>query len=121
MSSASRLMPLRSSMNRPSLSGVALVAIIFATLTALLVSTQSVELALSALAAVAFIVCLMVVPTFWMAVLLIVVVPFHGLITVILLEACGSNARQLFAVWKEVLILIGIFRVLRTNPNRWRI
>jgi hypothetical protein len=56
-------------------------------------------------------------PPFWLAVLLIVFTPFEGLITA-LLGGFNSSARQWFAMWKEVLLAVGIFRVLWHNPKR---
>lgn len=106
-------------MNIP-LSGMAATVFLAAAVVAVLISTQSLEAALAAVAAEAICVCLMIVPTFWMAVVLVVLIPFQSLVTQ-LLGGYGSNTQQVFAAWKEVLLLIGIFRVLWNNPNRRQI
>jgi hypothetical protein len=115
-----RVFPSRSSVMNIPLSGAAAAVFLVAAVAAVLISTQSVEAALAAVAVGAFCVCLMIVPTFWMAVVLVVLIPFQTLISE-LLGRYGSNARQVFAAWKVVLLLIGIFRVLRNNPNRRQI
>jgi hypothetical protein len=72
---------------------------------------------LAAVAATAFCAFLITAPPFWLALLLIVLIPFHNLIT----QSFGgfdSSVSQWFAPWKEVLLGIGIFRVLWHNPNR---
>jgi len=75
------------------------------------------KVALAALAGGAFCAFLITAPPFWLALLLVVLIPFHNLITA-LLGGFDSSARQWFAMWKEVLLGIGIFRVLWHNPNR---
>jgi len=82
-----------------------------------LVQAQSMELVAAAIAAVLFCVFLIAAPEFWLAVLLLALVPFEALITQSL-GGFGSNARQLFAMWKEALLLVGIIRVLHSNANR---
>jgi hypothetical protein len=78
------------------------------------------KLALIAVAGGIFCAFLMTAPPFWLALLLIVLIPFESLITA-LLGGFGSSARQWFAMWKEVLLGIGLLRVLWHNPNRRRI
>lgn len=78
------------------------------------------KLALIAVAGGIFCAFLMTAPPFWLALLLIVLIPFEGLITA-LLGGFDSSARQWFAMWKEVLLGIGLLRVLWDNPNRKRI
>lgn len=87
---------------------------------AALIATQSLAVVWALIAAALFCAFLMTVPPFWLALLLIVAVPFEGLITA-LLGGFDSSARQWFAMWKEVLLAIGIFRVVWHNPNRRRI
>jgi hypothetical protein len=120
MPSNARVVSIRSGVMNIPLSGTAAAVFLLAAVAAVLIGTQSLEAALATVAAGAFCVCLMILPTFWLAVLLVVLVPFQGLISA-LLGGWGSNARQVFAVWKDVLLLIGIFRVLRNNPNRRQI
>jgi len=78
------------------------------------------KLALIAVAGGIFCAFLMTAPPLWLALLLIVLIPFEGLITA-LLGGFESSARQWFAIWKEVLLGIGLLRVLWDNPNRKRI
>src|ERR1035441_5958379 len=115
-----RVFPSRSSVMNIPLSGAAAAVFLVAAVAAGFISTPSVEAAFAAVAVGSFCVCLMIVPTFWMAVVLVVLIPFQTLISE-LLGRYGSNARQVFAAWKVVLLLIGIFRVLRNNPNRRQI
>lgn len=82
--------------------------------------TAHVPLAWIAVAAGGFFAFLMAAPPFWLAFFLIIFIPFEGLITA-LLGGFDSNARQWFAMWKEVLWAFGIFRVLWHNPNRQKI
>ncbi len=78
------------------------------------------KLALVTLAGGIFCAFLITAPPFWLALLLIVLIPFEGLITA-LLGGFDSSARQWFAMWKEVLLGIGLLRLLWHNPNRKRI
>ena len=78
------------------------------------------KLALIAVAGGIFCAFLMTAPPLWLAILLIVLIPFQGLMTA-LLGGFGSSARQWFAMWKEMLLGIGLLRVLWDNPNRKRI
>ncbi|MFC2165941.1 O-antigen ligase family protein [Acidobacteriota bacterium] len=79
-----------------------------------------VNLALISFVGLIFLLFLVVAPPFWLAVLLIVLIPFHSLITN-LLGGYESSSRQLFAVWWEALIFIGLIRVLIRNSNRIKI
>jgi hypothetical protein len=81
-----------------------------------LIATGNPGLTLSAIAVGAFCVFLITAPPFWLAIVLIVLIPFEGLTTA-LLGGFDSSARQWAAMWKEVLLAIGIFRVLRGNLN----
>jgi hypothetical protein len=83
----------------------------------ILLLTKHEGLAFAAVAAGAFCAFLITAPPFWLALFLIVLIPFEGLITA-LLGGFDSSARQWFAMWKEVLLGIGIFRVLWHNPTR---
>ncbi len=85
--------------------------------TAVLMFTSSVAAGLTAMAGMLFCAFLITAPPFWLALLLIVLIPFQSLITQ-LLGGFDSSARQWFAMWKEVLLAIGIFRLLWQNPNR---
>jgi hypothetical protein len=60
---------------------------------------------------------LLISPPFWLAIALIALIPFHGLITA-LLDGYGSNLRQGFAIWKEVLLAVGTIRAVLNNPER---
>ena len=75
------------------------------------------ELTLAAVAAGAFCTFLMTAPPLWLALLLVVLIPFHPLITGSL-GGFESTTRGWFALWKEVLLGIGIVRVIRHNPRR---
>jgi len=69
------------------------------------------------LVCIAFCAFLMSAPPFWLAILLIVLIPFQSLLTQ-LLGGFGSDTRQLFAFWKELLLGIGILRSLLANRHR---
>jgi hypothetical protein len=84
---------------------------------AILLVTTNWQLALAAFAAGAFFAFLMIAPSFWLALVLVLFIPFHTLIAQ-LLGGHGSVARQFFVLWKEALLAVGLFRVLRHNPNR---
>jgi hypothetical protein len=113
-------------MTAPLNGGALVVLSLGATLATILLFTKSEELALVAIAVFAFCTFLIVAPPFWLAILLVVLIPFEGLITA-LLGDFNSSARQWFSIWKEVLLAIGIFRVCWRNPrcrqiiasNRW--
>lgn len=116
MSSNARVFPIRGGVMNIPLTGMTAAILVATGVAAVLISTQSLEAALAAVAAGLFCAFLMTVPPFWLALLLIVLIPFEGLITA-LLGGFDSSARQWFAMWKEVLLAIGIFRVLWHNPN----
>lgn len=88
-------------------------------LSAILVATayENAGLALAALAGGTFCLFLIAAPPLWLAVLLIVLIPFQSLLTQ-LLGGFESSTRQIFALWKEVLLGVGILRVYLHNPNR---
>jgi O-antigen ligase len=108
-----------------SLSAIGPALLLVTVVTAIMLLTSNIEVALVTVAAgafCAFLFCvfLLTAPPFWLALLLIVLIPFHSLITH-LLGGYESSTRQLLALWKEVLLGIGVFRVLRHNPNRKQI
>ena len=78
--------------------------------------TSSLNAALLALACMAFCAFLVIAPPFWLAILLVVLIPFQSLLTQ-LLGGFESSTRQIFAVWKEVLLGVGILRVFLHNPR----
>ena len=115
--SYSRIHPV--STGRP-LSTIVLPILFAALVVAVLTVTSSWGAPLSVLACMAFCAFLVSAPPFWLAVLLIVLIPFQNLFSE-LLGGYGSDARQVFVVWKDVLLLVGIFRLLLNNPNRRQI
>jgi hypothetical protein len=98
-----------------SMLGVVLVATATA---ASLFSAHSQRASITAVAAGAICAALMIVPRFWLAAALVLMIPFHQLISA-LLAGQSANAGKIGAPW-ELLILIGIFRVVN-NPDRDRI
>ena len=102
------------------LSSKAATILVITGVAAVLIGTQSLLAALTVVAAGLFCAFLMIAPLFWLAILLVVLIPFQGLISS-LMGGYGSAARQVFAVWKEVLLLIGIFRAFRSNQSRRQI
>jgi len=117
MSSSAGVYPIRGGVMDIPLPAMAAAILAIAVVTGLLIGTQSLEVVSAVVAAGIFCAFLISAPVFWLAALLVVLIPFQGLITQSL-GGFGSNARQLFAVWKEVLLLIGIFRVVYSNTNR---
>jgi hypothetical protein len=107
----------RSRIGFSQITGAAVVVSLSAIVGMILFLTEHEALALAAVAVGAFSAFVTTAPPFWLALFLVVLIPFHGLITA-LLGDLGSSARQWFAIWKEVLWAVGIFRLLRHNPNR---
>ncbi len=101
----------------PNVGGAALAIVFWTIVSAVLLLSKNEALAMAAFAAFVFVVVLITIPPFWLALLLVALIPFENLITA-LLGGFDSSARQLFAMWKEVLLAIGIFRVVWHNPNR---
>ena len=101
----------------PNVGGAALAIVFWTIVSAVLLLSKNEALAMAAVAAFVFVVVLITIPPFWLALLLVALIPFENLITA-LLGGFDSSARQLFAMWKEVLLAIGIFRVVWHNPNR---
>ena len=104
----------------PITSGTVIASSLLALVATVLFLTNNEVLALYTVGAFIFCAVLTVVPPFWLAMLLVVLIPFENLITA-LLGGFDSSGRQWFALWKEALLAIGIFRVLWRNPNRNRI
>lgn len=77
----------------PINSGALVVISLWAIVAAILLLTKSEGLALIAIAAFAFCAFLMTAPLFWLAILLVVLIPFEGLITA-LLGGFDSGVRQ---------------------------
>lgn len=78
------------------------------------------KFALIALIGVAFFVFLTAAPLFWLGAFLLAFIPFHGLISQ-LLGGYSSNVRQVFVLWKEALIIVGLARAFFGNTSRWDI
>ncbi len=117
MSSNTNVSPIRGSGINIPLPYIAATILATAGMAALLIGAQSLGVALAVVSAAIACAFLIRAPLFWLAGLLVLLIPFQALITQAL-GGFGSNARQLFAVWKEVLLLVGIFRLLYNNPNR---
>jgi O-Antigen ligase len=117
MSSNARAVSIRGGTITSERSGLAAAIFVLPAVATVLLFAQNQETAWAAVAVGVYCVCLTIVPTFWMAVVLVVLIPFQNLITG-LLGGYGSNTRQAFAAWKEVLLLIGIVRCFYSNANR---
>ncbi len=91
-----------------------------ASVAAALLLLKSVGMALAAFAAGLFLAFLVIAPPFWLALLLVALMPFNSLISQ-WLGGVESNARQAFTLWKEVLLAVGIVRSAYGNPNLRRI
>lgn len=120
ISSNARVVSLRGGLISSPHSGLATAVFVLPAVATVLMVAQSQEIALAAMAAGVYCVCLATIPTFWMAVLLLVLIPFQNLLTQ-LLGGYSANTRQAFAAWKEVLLIIGIFRCLGDYGNRRRV
>ena len=101
-------------------SGLAAALFVLPAVATVLLFAPNQQTAWAAVAVGAYCVCLATVPTFWMAVVLVVLIPFQNLITG-LLGGYSANTRQAFAAWKELLLLIGILRCLYHSENRRQI
>ncbi len=91
--------------------------VLIAALAVVLLITSSLGAALVALAGVLFCGFLLFAPPFWLALLLVVLIPFQSLMTQ-LLGGFDSSGRQVFALWKEILLGVGILRLYLHSPNR---
>jgi hypothetical protein len=120
MSSNARVVSIRDGEITSPRFGLVAAVFVLPAVAMVLLFAQNQQTAWAAVAAGAYCVCLAIVPTFWMAVVLVVLIPFHNLITALLGEY-GSTSRQAFAAWKEVLLLIGILRCFYNNENRRQI
>jgi hypothetical protein len=120
MSSNARVASVHDGVTTSPRPGLAALVFVLPAVATVLMFAQSQQLAWAAVAVGAYCVCLAIVPTFWMAVLLVVLIPFQNLITQ-LLGGYGANTRQAFALWKEVLLIIGIVRCFCNNGNRRQI
>lgn len=87
---------------------------------AVLLVTTNETVSLAVFAAGVFCAFLVTAPPFWLALLLVALIPFNSLIGQ-LLGGIESSTRQGFVLWKEVLLGIGFLRVVRHNPNRRKI
>jgi len=94
---------------------MALVAFVASGVAAALMISTSEGAAVAVVGAGVVCACLMIAPTFWVASALLVFIPFQHVIS-FLLAGDRPNPGTLSAPW-EVVVVIGIFRVLN-NPNR---
>src|SRR5438067_1930310 len=104
MTSNTSIYKLRNGAANIRIPGVAASLLIVAGIVTVLVITQSVEAALATFAAATFFTLLFIVPTFWLAILLIALIPFQTLIT----QSLGgfeASTRQVFASWKELVLI----------------
>jgi O-antigen ligase len=95
-------------------------ASIAAAAAALLLVFKGVALSLAVFAAGLFAAFLFAAPTCWLAMLLVVFIPFNTLISQ-WLGGFESGSRQWFTLWKEALLAVGIVRAFWSNPRRAQI
>jgi O-antigen ligase len=101
-----------------SLSFLVPILLLAAAVTVTVLVTSSLKAVFVVLALILFCSFILFAPPFWLALVLIVAIPFQSLISQLIRS---WHFRELFTAWKEVLLVVGVFRTLRRNPNRRQI